>query len=50
MEWESPIPRRGAVMSLRAKSFRDRLDPLLGKELYVLNLTCYTNALFLLKL
>ncbi|XP_062529615.1 protein sprint isoform X18 [Bombyx mori] len=30
LEWESPIPRRGAVMSLRAKSFRDRLDPLLA--------------------
>lgn len=30
-EWESPIPRRGPAAASRAKSFRDRLDPLLGK-------------------
>ncbi|XP_026330822.1 protein sprint isoform X7 [Hyposmocoma kahamanoa] len=29
-EWESPIPRRGPVAATRAKSFRDRLDPLLA--------------------
>ncbi|CAK1543050.1 unnamed protein product [Leptosia nina] len=31
-EWESPLPRRGPAAATRAKSFRDRLDPLLGKE------------------
>ncbi|CAG4996643.1 unnamed protein product [Parnassius apollo] len=30
-EWESPIPRRGPAAASRSKSFRDRLDPLLGK-------------------
>ncbi|KAG6440961.1 hypothetical protein O3G_MSEX001537 [Manduca sexta] len=30
-EWESPIPRRGPIAATRAKSFRDRLDPLLGE-------------------
>ncbi|XP_049874840.1 protein sprint isoform X6 [Pectinophora gossypiella] len=29
-EWESPIPRRGPAAATRAKSFRDRLDPLLA--------------------
>nr|XP_049700388.1 protein sprint isoform X5 [Helicoverpa armigera] len=29
-EWESPIPRRGPTVATRAKSFRDRLDPLLA--------------------
>ncbi|XP_063828896.1 protein sprint isoform X7 [Ostrinia nubilalis] len=29
-EWESPIPRRGSGTNTRAKSFRDRLDPLLA--------------------
>ncbi|GBP31776.1 Protein sprint [Eumeta japonica] len=29
-EWESPIARRGFAAAARAKSFRDRLDPLLG--------------------
>ncbi|XP_050343970.1 protein sprint isoform X4 [Nymphalis io] len=29
-EWESPIPRRGPAAVTRAKSFRDRLDPLLA--------------------
>ncbi|XP_026494671.1 protein sprint isoform X4 [Vanessa tameamea] len=29
-EWESPIPRRGPTAVTRAKSFRDRLDPLLA--------------------
>ncbi|XP_045484735.1 protein sprint isoform X6 [Pieris rapae] len=29
-EWESPIPRRGPAAAARAKSFRDRLDPLLA--------------------
>lgn len=32
-EWESPVPRRGNG-TMRAKSFRDRLDPLLGKISY----------------
>ncbi|XP_053608354.1 protein sprint isoform X8 [Plodia interpunctella] len=30
LEWESPIPRRGPAAATRAKSFRDRLDPLLA--------------------
>ncbi|XP_063385317.1 protein sprint isoform X5 [Cydia fagiglandana] len=29
-EWESPIPRRAPLEATRAKSFRDRLDPLLA--------------------
>ncbi|XP_035437956.2 protein sprint isoform X2 [Spodoptera frugiperda] len=29
-EWESPLPRRGPTVATRAKSFRDRLDPLLA--------------------
>ncbi|CAH2090290.1 unnamed protein product [Euphydryas editha] len=29
-EWESPVPRRGPAAASRAKSFRDRLDPLLA--------------------
>ncbi|XP_045499646.1 protein sprint isoform X5 [Colias croceus] len=29
-DWESPIPRRGPAAATRAKSFRDRLDPLLA--------------------
>ncbi|XP_052750300.1 protein sprint isoform X3 [Galleria mellonella] len=29
-EWESPLPRRGPTITNRAKSFRDRLDPLLA--------------------
>ncbi|XP_045512355.1 protein sprint isoform X5 [Pieris brassicae] len=29
-EWESPVPRRGPAAAARAKSFRDRLDPLLA--------------------
>ncbi|XP_061718346.1 protein sprint isoform X4 [Cydia pomonella] len=29
-EWESPIPRRAHLEATRAKSFRDRLDPLLA--------------------
>ncbi|CAH0676936.1 unnamed protein product, partial [Chilo suppressalis] len=29
-EWESPLPRRGSGTTPRAKSFRDRLDPLLA--------------------
>ncbi|XP_072932619.1 protein sprint isoform X4 [Epargyreus clarus] len=29
-EWDSPVPRRGPAAAARAKSFRDRLDPLLA--------------------
>ncbi|XP_073946093.1 src homology 2 domain-containing protein sprint isoform X2 [Choristoneura fumiferana] len=29
-EWESPVPRRAPIEATRAKSFRDRLDPLLA--------------------
>ncbi|XP_011555386.3 protein sprint isoform X7 [Plutella xylostella] len=29
-DWDSPLPRRAPAVAVRAKSFRDRLDPLLA--------------------